>query len=67
LSPSLKRVFSGDDKGPARERMEQEVLCVEDVVDAEIERDLLGRDIVKLGGTTKKLSKAPNVWLRGAA
>lgn len=48
MVPALEGVFRGENVGSAGERMEQEVLLVEEIVDAEVEGEVLGRTIVNL-------------------
>src|ERR1700722_903137 len=43
-----ERVFPGQNKGSAREGMEQEVLLVEEIIDPEIEREIRRRIVVDL-------------------
>src|SRR4030088_1831408 len=44
----LEGVFPGENVGSPRERMEQEVLLVEEVIDPEIEREILRRVVMDL-------------------
>src|ERR1700683_4352000 len=48
LPDASERIFPGHDESSSRERVEQEVLLVEEIVDAEIDRDVLGRRVVPL-------------------
>src|SRR5512143_1614294 len=45
---SSERVFRRQHIGPARERMEQEILLIEDIIDAEVEREVVRRVVVDL-------------------
>jgi hypothetical protein len=49
FSPTCsERVFRGENEGSAGKWMEQEVLFVEDIIDPEIEREILGRVVMDL-------------------